>query len=67
MPPRDRDLTAVGDEVDPRVADLDQPGDDVVELGLVALVEPDRLELAEPADERLQHAADGRGHHLERA
>jgi hypothetical protein len=53
-------------QVDPGVADLDEAFHHVVEFGLLALVEADRLELPQTADERLQHAANRRGNHLQR-
>ncbi len=62
----DGDLAPASDQVHPAVADLHQPGHDVLEVGLLALVEPDRLKLTEPADQRLQHAADRRDDDLER-
>ena len=56
------DLAAAADQVGPRIADLDQPGEQVVELALLAGLQRDRLEVAEPGHDRLQQAPD-RGHH----
>ena len=54
----DGDLAAVLDQVGAGVADLDQPGEHVVEVGRLARAQRHRLEVAEPADDRLQQAAD---------
>ena len=62
-----RDLTAAGDEVDPGVADLDQPGEQVVEFARLADMQLDRLEVAEAGHDRLQQAPDRRHHHGQRA
>jgi hypothetical protein len=45
-----------------RVADLDQPGEDLFQVRGVAGVQRDRLKQAEPADDRLQQPADRGGH-----
>ena len=56
------DLAAAADQVGPRVADLDQPREQVVEFARLAHLQRDRLEIAEPGHDRLQQAPD-RGHH----
>jgi len=60
------DLATVRDQVDPRVADLDEPDEHIVELARLAGLQLDRLEVAEPGHDRLQQAPDRRGHHLQR-
>ena len=63
----DSQLAAMFHGLGPRVADLDQPGDHVVEVSGVTGPEPDRLQLAQAADDRLEQAADRGGDHGERA
>ena len=46
QPAPDRELAALADHLDPRVADLHQPGDHVLGIGVVAGDEPHRLEVA---------------------
>ncbi|GAA2807555.1 hypothetical protein GCM10020219_094240 [Nonomuraea dietziae] len=57
------DLAALLHHVDPGVAVLDQPVDHVVQVGVVARAQPDRLEVAETLDDRLQHRANRRDDH----
>ena len=63
----DRQLAALGDHLRARVADVDQPRDHVVLIGLVSFAQPDRLQVAEPGHDRLQHAPHRRDDDLERA
>ena len=67
QPAPDRQLAALADHLDPRVADLHQPGDHVLGIGVVADDEPHRLEVAEPGHDRLQHRPHRRDDHPERA
>ena len=62
----DGDLAAAADQVDPGVADLDQPGEQVVEFARLADLQRDRLEVAEAGHDRLQHAPDRRHHDRQR-
>ena len=55
QPAADRELAALGDDLDPRVADLHQPRDHVVRVGVLSLDKPHRLKVAEPGHDRLQH------------
>ena len=61
------DLAAAADHVGPRVADLDQPGEQVVEFARLAGPQRDRLEVAEPGHDRLQQAPDRRHDDRQRA
>ena len=61
------DLAAAADHVGPRVADLDQPGEQVVEFARLAGLQRDRLEVAEPGHDRLQQAPDRRHDDRQRA
>ena len=49
-----RELTALADHVDAGVGQVDEPGDDVVELGLGADGQRDRLDVGEVGRHRLQ-------------
>ena len=60
------DLAAAPDHVDPGVADLDQPGEQVVEFVHLADLQRDRLEVAEAGHDRLQQAPDRRHHDRKR-
>ena len=57
----DGEVAAFLHQVDPRVADVDQPGDDLVQVGLLARSQRDRLDVAKTADDRLEQAADPGG------
>ena len=61
------DLAAAPNQVGPRVADFDQPGEQVVELARLAGPQRDRLEVAQPGHDRLQQAPDRRHHDRQRA
>ena len=61
-----RDLAAAPDHVGPGVADLDQPGEQVVEFVRLADLQRDRLEVAEAGHDRLQQAPDRRHHDRQR-
>jgi len=61
-----RELAALGDHLDAGVADVDEPRDHVLWVGFVSDGEPDGHQVAEAADDRLQHGADGRDDNLER-
>ena len=63
----DRELAALLDQVDPAVRRAGQPPYDVVEVGLVARHQLDRLEVGEPAHLGLEHRADRGDDHLDRA
>ena len=63
----DRELAALGDYLRARVADVDEPRDHVVLVGLVSFAQPDRLQVAEPGHDRLQHAPHRRDDDLEQA
>ena len=63
----DGDIAALFHQVGPRVADVDQPDHDLVQVGLLAGPQHDRLQLAEPADDRLQQAADRGGDDRQRS
>jgi Acyl-CoA dehydrogenase, N-terminal domain/Acyl-CoA dehydrogenase, middle domain len=65
QPTADRELAPLGDHLHPRVADVDEPRDHVVRVGLAALPQPDRVQVAEPGGDRLQHAAHRRDDDLE--
>ncbi len=67
QPAAHRELAALGDHLDAGVADVDEPRDHVLRVGVVADGEPDGHQVAEPADDRLQHGADRRHDDLERA
>ena len=60
------DLAAAADDVGPGVADLDQPGEQVVEFARLADLQRDRLEVAEAGHDRLQQAPDRRHHDRQR-
>ena len=55
------ELAAPLDQIDPDVRGADQGGREVAEVEVLADRQPDRLQLGQPLDLRLQHAAD-RGH-----
>ncbi len=57
----DGQLAAFLHEIGARVADVDQPHHDLVQVRVLAGLQPDRLKLAEPADDRLEQAADRGG------
>ena len=61
-----RDLAAGADQVGPGVADLDQPGQQVIELVGVALVQADRGQVTKAGHDGLQQAAHRGDHHRER-
>ena len=63
----DRELAALLHQVDPGVRRGGEPAHHVVELDLVADGELDRLEVGEAAHLRLEHRADRRDDHLDRA
>jgi len=63
----DRQLAALGHHLRTRVSDVDQPRDHVVLVGLVSFAQPDRLQVGEPGDDRLQDAPHRRDDDLERA
>ncbi len=50
-------LAALLHQIAARVPDLHEPAHQIVEVGGLAFAHPDRLELAEPADHRLEQAA----------
>ncbi len=62
-----RELAALLDQVDAGVRRVGEPSYDVVEVGAVADGELDRLQVGQPLHLRLQHRADRRHHHVERA
>ena len=66
MPPRTAISPRLPNEVHPGVADLDQPGEQVVEFARLAHLQRDRLEVAEAGHDRLQHAPDRRHHDRQR-
>ena len=51
------DLAAVLDQVGADVADVHQAGDGLLEVGVLAGPQRDRLQVAQPADHRLEQAA----------
>ena len=63
----DGQLAAFLDQVGARVADVDQPDHDLVQVRVLAGPQPYRLKLAEAADDRLQQAADRGGDDRQRA
>ena len=63
----DRDLAPPLDEFDPRVPDLDQMRDGVLQAGLLTRLQLDRRELTQPRHHRLQQAAHGRRDNGQRA
>ena len=65
-PAAHRELAALGDHLDARVADIDEPRDHVLRVGLIADGEPDGHEVTDPGDNRLQHGPDRGDDHLER-
>ena len=58
----DRELAALLHHVHPRVGQLDEPLDQPVEVALLAGLQVDRGQLAEPGRHRLDQAAHGRDH-----
>ena len=63
----DGELATLLDQVDAGVRRTDEPAYDVLELDLLAGRQLDRLEVGQPLDLGLEHRADRRDHHLERA
>ena len=63
----DRDVAALLDQIRARVTGLDKPGEQVIEVGLVARPQPDRLDFTEPGHDGLQEAAYRGDDDLERA
>ncbi len=62
----DRELAALGDQVDPCVRHVGQPPRDLLQLRLAAADQLHRLQVAEALELRLQQGPDGRDDHLER-
>src|SRR3954447_10529891 len=62
----DRELAASLDHVHTGVSDTREPAYDVVEVGLVTHAQLERLQVTEPWDLRLQHAAHRRHDHAHR-
>ena len=62
----DRELATPLDHVHPHVRGPDQGGGQLGEIDVLADGEPYRLQVAEPLDLRLQHAADRGDHHFRR-
>ena len=63
----DGHVAALADQVLAGVADLHQPGQQFVRVAGVARPQPDRLQVTQAADDRLQQAADRRDDHRQRA
>ena len=63
----DRDLAAALHQVGTGVADVHQVRDDLLEVGRLAGLQRDRGQVAEPADHRLEQAADRGDQHGDRA
>ena len=61
------DLAAVLDQVGAHVADVHQPGDGLLEVGVLAWAQRHRFQVAQPADHRLQQAAHRADQHGDRA
>ena len=61
-----RQLAAALDQVVALVAQLDEPRDQIVQRGLVARDEPDRLDIPDAGDDRLEEGADRGHHHVDR-
>ncbi len=61
------DLAAVLDQVGAHVADVHQPGDGLLEVGVLACAQRHRFQVAQPADHRLQQAAHRADQHGDRA
>ena len=57
QPAADRELAPALDEVDARIREIDEPAHGLVQIGAVTDPQPQRCDLAQTPDHRLQHAA----------
>ena len=66
QPAAHREFAALGHHLDPGVADVDEPRDHVLWVGVVPRGEPHGHQVAEPGHDRLQYRADRRHDDLQR-